>query len=680
MKWITYLFVIFAAVFVPIEKAHATDWEAKHTQLKTKIEAEEGEPHHGDSVSKDFEEYIHWLGIKAADRDRVQELAAAAGNAGNPYWEERFLDLMELAQDSGESTLWMADYLFLRIKTKGAGGSGDAWKDAVFKAERFGKRLYLRAQELSFDAKYVRESVRCLMRFALGDVETGYIGLYHNRDLRHGTQYDSEGNLIMPDMDFDITCLPRSAFHVQSEGTQGVPVDEGLSNVDQIRDICEWFQLFEYSEGTDLMNQFLQDFLCDDKHNPNKGLQWYLALAQKYKLKKSEEHILGFYGTVRGKVETLEGKRRREAPGAKVQITDKPNTLKTTANEKGRYEIKKAPLHCKCSPYPISAEYKGDRVDSKYNGPLKKSMPSWKHKKDLLIPKAGREWSGTLSLDTVRRFQCNHLSTKQLSTRELKANDEHSQKVNLTISLNDFDLARQPAIPVVNNLIGDVSGEIHCQYNKDHFTAGRAKKTECYNEGGGEGQRSWIWVSPGSWDTKHKTWLGQASRNIKKENITLLIVKDMDFNKEAMQDLQQQMKEAMQSMDMAAVQQLQTQMVGMVQGDQDSNTIPIRVRIQISVNIAKKDLITGTYEHKRYDACLGRYTKDESGTNTMEESIVIPMAVELEGTYTRGKDGHDTITATANTTEAIPGGFGSGVCPDATMTVNGQLNLKRHRK
>jgi len=88
-----------------------------------------------------------------------------------------------------------------------------------------------------------------------------------------------------------------------------------------------------------------------------------------------------------------------------------------------------------------------------------------------------------------------------------------------------------------------------------------------------------------------------------------------------MQNLQQQMQEAVQNGNMAAIQKLKGQMVGMVQGDQDNNVIPVRIRIEIVFDPTKKDLITTTYERKVYDVCLGRYEVDESGTNTTELSI-----------------------------------------------------------
>ena len=149
------------------------------------------------------------MDIKAADRNRAQGLSASAGNAGNPYWEKMFLELMDDAQDSGESTLWTADSIFLTLR------SGDSWQIAVDKSNRYGKPLYTKAKELNFDAAFVREAVRCLMRFALGNVETGNNPLYCDRKMEIGTQYDDEGNLLMPQMDF---CYDLSASQCLSQG------------------------------------------------------------------------------------------------------------------------------------------------------------------------------------------------------------------------------------------------------------------------------------------------------------------------------------------------------------------------------------------------------------------------------------------------------------------------------
>ena len=209
--------------------------------------------------------------------------------------------------------------------------------------------------------------------------------------------------------------------------------------------------------------------------------------------------------------------------------------------------------------------------------------------------------------------------------------------------MDDFDLAVQPAI-AANNLLKEVSGQLNYSYDEDHFTAGRAMKAWCQST-------PQHWESPGNWNTKNETWSGQTSRQIKKENINLLIAKDQNLDKASMQDLQKQMQEAAKNMDMDAINKLKGQMVGMVQGDQESNSIPIIIRVEIVFDITEKDHVIKTYENKSYDACLGRFSEDESGTDIIELPIAMPMVMQMKGTYTRGKDGSDIITATINKTE-----------------------------
>ncbi|MBN1388382.1 MAG: hypothetical protein JW965_08055 [Bacteroidales bacterium] len=657
--------------------------QAEYDRLKAKIEAEDGEPHSDGSVSKDFEEYIHWLGVKAADRDLARDLASKFSMEGNPYWEERFLNLVELAQDSGESTLWMANYLFLRIKTKTGGIAGDNWQDAVFKADYYGKRLYQRAAELSFDSDYIRESVRCLMRFALADVERGGVALYYGREMEHGTQYDSEGNLLMPDMDFDILCLPRSAFHMVSEGEQLAPVDEGLSWVEEIREICEWFELYEYNEGTDLMNQFLLDFLCDDKHNTDKNLQWYLSLAQKYKLEKSENYILGFYGTLYGKVEVQEGEEVSDAPGAKVQVTDDTKYLKASADEKGNYVISKAPLNCNCPPLPISAEYQGDRIDSKYQGKLSEPDPESRQKKDLLIPGSGFGWIGTIELEITETYNCDvEEQTGELGHKRVIAGDHKSTVADILIGMTDFNL--QATGYSTGAKLQYLSGHVTVNMREDHTTNGNAEKTQCHNDGIGR----WEWVSPGNWSTLHETKAGQAYCDINLEEavLNLLIAKKALGDKSALTDMQQQLaemqaklQEAVKTMDEQAMEKVKAEMHNMMQGDQGNASIPIIARIELTV-VPKNYPVYTTYERKVYNVCTGEYEENESRSETLEMPLILPFGAEMEGIYTRDENGNDRIDASINETKSLYKMFGSGICPEATVTVSGSIYLERMKK
>jgi len=52
----------------------------------------------------------------------------------------------------------------------------------------------------------------------------------------------------------------------------------------------------------------------------------------------------------------------------------------------------------------------------------------------------------------------------------------------------------------------------------------------------------------------------------------------------------------------------------------------------------------------------------------------------MKGTYTRGKDGSDIITATINKTENSQADFYKEMCPDVITIINGQIKLERQPK
>ncbi len=286
-------------------------------------------------------------------------------------------------------------------------------------------------------------------------------------------------------------------------------------------------------------------------------------------------------------------------------------------------------------------------------------------------------WNGFLNIEITKRFQCEVIEqVSEIRNEEILADDEYTQKVNIKISMDDFNFDVSPSIPGTS-LIRDASGKMHCIISEDHFTATRSIKTECHNKEEGS---SWAWVSPGNWNTKHETLTGKASRSIKKENIILIIVKDMELDKEGIKDLQQQMQEAAKNQDYATVQKLKDQMVGKVQGNQSNNEIPIRIQIQLIFDITKKDFVTKTFEHITYDACLNRIEEDEDGPNNIERTIAQPIGVEMRGTYIKGKDGNDIINASVNIMETTRSKIFTGKCPDATVKISGQINLERKRK
>ncbi len=256
-------------------------------------------------------------------------------------------------------------------------------------------------------------------------------------------------------------------------------------------------------------------------------------------------------------------------------------------------------------------------------------------------------WQGSLSLSVTKRYQCN---VKEQGS-EIKADDIDTQKVNVTIDMDDFNFTKSPSIPGTH-LIRNASGEMTRTLNEDHFT------------------------SSGDCNTNHDTSIGHAFRKISKGNINLLIVKDMELNEGDIKGLQQQMQRAAQNKDYATVQKLKVQMVNMGQGGQNINVIPISIRIEISFGLSKDDLITRSFYHKRFDA-HSRICKENSDTITSEISLALPIGAVMKGTYTKEKDGADTITATINTTVNSYVMFGSEKCPDAISIISGEINLTR---
>lgn len=388
--WVFALLLAVLASVVGLSSG-AEDWQKEYDQLKAKIEREEGEPR---ASPKNIDEYIKWLRIKATDREKATELAGKAQLSGNPYWQNKLLDLKELAQESGDATLWTGGFVFMRVETKEAGGRGDSWQSAVFKAGSVvGQRLFRVAVDNGFDKEIIRDRARCLMRFANGDVEEGYTGLYRGRRSEIG-HLDEDGILVPPKRDFDVTCERRDAFTTIEEGEPQAPADTAMEWVEKIRERCLWYELNdEYNDSTDLMEQYLKErkVLCDNP--PDKGHYFFLKLAEEHDLPEAKEYMDGFYATIYGKVELETEEGRKPARGAKVIVRapkdkDAPKNRRewtATTDGDGKYRMKGVILHKDCSPFEITAEYKGFEEKKTFIGPLEEPDSSYECEKNLVI-------------------------------------------------------------------------------------------------------------------------------------------------------------------------------------------------------------------------------------------------------------------------------------------------------
>ena len=400
MKSTLFISICFLLIFPVSRSAYPSDkdWAGEYNRLEQRISKNfhepKGEPNH-------LEPYIHWMGIKAEDRDEVKALLEEVNRASylNPkdkdleQWTQKFFYLQERAQGSGINTVNGACLKFMYVRDSQFPKSAN-WKEVIWRLEKFGRKIYANAEKTAFVSLMIKARAKCMINFSIRDVEgnpNGF-GVYLDREGLFGYM-DKEGVINIPDRNFETDCERRGEFTLTSKGEPAVPTDKGLGMIEKVRKEAKWWKLdAEYSDATDLMNEFFRDSMC--KAPPNTQGQghknFYGKLAQKYGLKKSIEYNDGFYGTLYGKVEKESSGGRTPAGYATVKVTDQHDgkTWETEADSEGNYEIKDVILHKDCSPFIVTAISGQDKGIDQYDGPLEKPDNSYRYQKDLLIPKS----------------------------------------------------------------------------------------------------------------------------------------------------------------------------------------------------------------------------------------------------------------------------------------------------
>jgi hypothetical protein len=316
---------------IPVQIMSQEDFEAQYNALKSKIEKEEAEPRWPDN--NQIEAIVKWMEIKAADRDNARAISLRANQSGNPYWEQKFINLALDAQYSGELTIWAG---VLKLMRGYWHNRRESWEHCVYVCgPHVGQTLYNNAVKNGFSTDDIVERARCLMRQATNDLEANRLYTNHESFLGH---YDSEGFQVMPEGDWDADCMRRGEYTTTSQGEPLVPADLAMEWVQQVRVICEFYHLnLEFDDATDLMVQYLteQDVLC---LKPSyEGHQWYINLAEQYELDKAKEHMDGFYATLKGKVEREKNGIREPVADAEVEFeAPKDQKVWTAITDKDR--------------------------------------------------------------------------------------------------------------------------------------------------------------------------------------------------------------------------------------------------------------------------------------------------------------------------------------------------------
>jgi len=401
MKFTLFIFLCFFLVF-PAESPPAylsqKDWAAEYNRLEQRISKYFSEPEENPKI---FEPYISWMERKAKDRDEVKALLGEVNRLSylNPkdkaleQWTQKFFYLLEQAQGSGINTVNGAVMMFMRLRSPLFPKIAN-WKELIWRLQKYGHVIYTKAQETDFVSPMIKGYAKCLINFSIRDVEGdpyGF-GVYRDREGLFGYM-DEKGYLNIPDRNFETDCERRGEFTLTSKGEPSKPTDIGLNMIEKVREESKWWQLEgEYSDATDLMNEFFKDSMCKNPPNtPGQGHKnFYGKQALEHHLQKSMDYNNGFYGTLYGKVEKETSEGRIPAGYATVKVTDPHDrkTWETKADSEGLYEIKDVILHKDCSPFTITAASGKDKVIDQYDGPLEKPDRSYRYEKNLVIQKS----------------------------------------------------------------------------------------------------------------------------------------------------------------------------------------------------------------------------------------------------------------------------------------------------
>ncbi len=406
LLWITLVFLwITVSPAIADPSWDLWDWQQQRKYLHDEVDrAGTKHPHAPPSLKASTRPYIRGLEELDALRKKALEGAQEVQASKDPEIRalfDKFMDVVEFATGSGDNlVLRMSENTLFRFYWSGDKRAAsrnlcDAgqW---ILQTELYGNELYTAAKQLNFDHNIIRGYCQALLERALECIENG-----------NPPQYSSYSSL---------TLWPH--------GCVDYKVEWNLAFVEKARKQSQFFELSkEKQKAEELMNRYLKDALCYRKEclghpPPGHPHKWYLEKAKKYGLLDATSHIEEFYATIYGKVEVKNNGGREPAPGASVRVFSPKDKQewKTNADSNGKYKIKGVILHKKCSPFLISAEYQGDRVDTSYTGPLSEPDSSHKYEKDLLIKKRRPD---TVILKGKHYY--HYSNPKQSSTKEIEA-------------------------------------------------------------------------------------------------------------------------------------------------------------------------------------------------------------------------------------------------------------------
>jgi len=289
-----------------------------------------------------------------------------------------------------------------------------------------------------------------------------------------------------------------------------------------------------------------------------------------------------------------------------------------------------------------------------------------------------------------------------LSRNRVFADDKRRTIADIEIELTDFDLPKLGTSAGAK--LQNISGMVTVDMQENQVLESNHEKTQCHNDISGR----WEWVSPGNWEFLHETMAGHATLEIRDGGLNLLIVKEMLGDKDAMQNMQQKYNDIMSnvlvssnimdyepdlepdnvnsmynpgalSMDKQALEKLKDDMRDLMQGEQNTTEIPIKVSLTILTPGNRNYSVSTTHIRKAYDVCKGEQYENENRHEIIQLPLMPPVSAEMKGSYTLGKNGNDRIDASIDDLQPYHATFGSDICPDGTIIIKGTILLERNK-
>ena len=631
------------------------DWSAEYSRLQRRMQEHRPEPR---GTPRELAPYLHWMEVKAADRDEVDALLQEVNTLSvqNPEdmeladWVQKFFVLSRQSQESGDGTVNEAALKFLRW---GHGTDFDSWLAVMSQLKGHGRKIFLKARETGFSTKMVVDNARCMVRFATADIELGSSAIWFGRDGFLGW-IDEDGFQHSPAGDIQDDCSRRADQTLTAEGKPMFPVDSALEKTRLIREEAEWWGFQgELKDIIDLENDYYKDALCQEPpHKKKMGHDWFRDVAEKNELDESIEHNQGFYGTLFGHVHVRMPDGDQPASGARVTASSGGESWSTTADRKGNYELDDVVLHESCSPHSVSATHEGDRVDDTYDGPLSEPETGARHRKDLLIiPETVYAWTGTLTLRSSKELHCE--AQKEGPGEAMRTLSLHESRVQLA-NIQVYAEALDETGAGFNLMSGSqlhVTGTMRSRI---------ANSREQYNRSGSGESRI----------LERSSMKGSSSSELSDSNLVLQVTRtDLMDSARSMQSVVQQFQQGKIS-----PEAFQKKMAEALQpGREDSYT----VEVMVQVTVLGQGPVTVTDYREVHDQGRTRVERDDRSTRQM--SISLPLAIRMSGRYTKEEHGRATLTASVRDTETSPPG-GVWDCPERVTTVTGELNMSRTRK